>query len=850
MRPTFLLAVLCLAVLPAMAQPAFPYASKELVFIEQDGVIAAEAEHAWQQTEDRVRAWHLTNPQRTPAVAPDGDPNHAATASGGGYLEILPDTRRNHGDKLIGGRNFSNAAGKMAILTYNVRIDTPGRYHVWARIFSTNSEDNGLHVGIDGTWPASGQRMQWIAKKRWAWGSKQRTAKKHTGVPHILYLDIEKPGLHTIHFSMREDGTEFDKWLMVRDQRKGIEGAGPKPQAVGAKIPPPFAVPAPAVAPAKAAAPRLPDGDGTIKLSGELRQWHDVVLDLAGPFAHEQDRVPNPFTDYRLDVLFSHEGGEATYRVPGYFAADGDAANSSAESGTVWRVHFRPDRTGIWSYRVQFSKGKGIAVSDQPAGDSVAELNGKTGSFTIELSDKTGRDLRAKGRLDYVGKHYLRFAGSGEYFLKQGADAPENLLAYADFDGAFKTDGIKDNLIKKWDAHVRDWQPGDPTWGKGRGKALIGAINYLASEGMNAVSMLTLNINGDDRNVFPYTAYESRDQLDVSKLAQWEVVLSHAERQGLFLHFKTQETENECLLDNGDTGPQRRLYYRELIARFGHHLALNWNLGEENGSWGRNHKKGHLQSTKQRQAMAQFFHDNDPYQHHIVIHNGQSPDDLLGDASHLTGFSLQTGSAEFTQVHRRTLEYLRKSRAAGKPWVVACDEPGDASHSLVPDADDPTHDTPRANALWGQLLAGGAGCEWYFGYKHAHSDLTCQDWRSRDLWWDQCRIALDFFRENDIPFWEMANANALVGNPENKPATYCFASPGRFYVIYRRPNTDVILDLTNSRLPFELLWFNPRTGGKLAKGSVSLLKGGAKVSLGQPPEPAKDWVALIRPIAR
>jgi len=51
----------------------------------------------------------------------------------------------------------------------------------------------------------------------------------------------------------------------------------------------------------------------------------------------------------------------------------------------------------------------------------------------------------------------------------------------------------------------------------------------------------------------------------------------------MYLHFKTQECEIVNLLDNGELGPQRKLYYRELIARFGHHLALNWNLGEEVG---------------------------------------------------------------------------------------------------------------------------------------------------------------------------------------------------------------------------------------------------------------------------
>ena len=87
---------------------------------------------------------------------------------------------------------------------------------------------------------------------------------------------------------------------------------------------------------------------------------------------------------------------------------------------------------------------------------------------------------------------------------------------------------------------------------------------------------------------------------------------------------------------------QRKLYYRELIARFGHHLALNWNLGEENGALGE-----HNQSTPQRKAMAEYFHDHDPYGHLIVIHNGRQPDDLLGDESELTGYSLQTNRPDF-----------------------------------------------------------------------------------------------------------------------------------------------------------------------------------------------------------
>lgn len=61
------------------------------------------------------------------------------------------------------------------------------------------------------------------------------------------------------------------------------------------------------------------------------------------------------------------------------------------------------------------------------------------------------------------------------------------------------------------------------------------------------------------------------------------------------------------------------------------------------------------------------------------------------------------------------------------------DEPGKAKVALLPDDEDMEHNNARANALWGNLMAGGYGVEWYFGYASPNSDLTCQDFRSRDL---------------------------------------------------------------------------------------------------------------------
>ena len=144
-------------------------------------------------------------------------------------------------------------------------------------------------------------------------------------------------------------------------------------------------------------------------------------------------------------------------------------------------------------------------------------------------------------------------------------------------------------------------------------------------------------------------------------------------------------------------------------------------------------------------------------------------------------------------------------------------------------------------------MAGGAGVEYYFGYQLPQNDLVCEDFRSRDKSWDYCRIALDFFRENRIPFWEMRNTNALIGNSKNDNSTYCFAKAGELYLVYLPDGGTADLDLTAASGRFTVKWFNPRSGGPLADGSVKSVKGGSKESLGQPPADAtQDWLAVVR----
>lgn len=576
------------------------------------------------------------------------------------------------------------------------------------------------------------------------------------------------------------------------------------------------------------------------KVSGELKKWHKLSLEFEGPNTSESAEE-NPFLNYRLNVVFKHATTGKAYLIPGYYAADGDAGNTGSTTGNIWKVHFAPDETGEWSYEVDFKKGKWAAVRTSGKLESAAFMDGASGKFTIAQSDKSGRDFRSKGRLDYVGERYLKFAGTGEYFLKCGSDAPENLLAYDQFDGTFKNDGHKDELVKTWEAHRQDWKEGDPTWNNGKGKELIGAINYLASKGMNAFSFLTMNIAGDDQNVFPYVDYDTYDRFDTSKLDQWEVLFEHADKLGMFLHFKTLEHENQGLLDNGGTGLYTKLYYRELVARFGHHLALNWNLAEETGDWTVTPPTFPI-DVAERLRLAEYISSIDPYKHHIVIHNGDWFDGLYGTNSKFTGASLQTNKEDFRNVHKSVLRILNDSKEAGKIWAVACDEPGDAQHALITDAEDPQHNDARKNGLWGAMMAGAWGTEWYFGYKHPHSDLSCQDFRSRDLFWDQGRWCLEFFNNNQIPVWEMESMDALISSEGD----YVLAKPGSIYVVYLKNGGESSLDLGNDNVAYELQWYNPRKGGALQKGKVKTISGSGKKSLGMPPkEKDQDWVVLV-----
>ena len=169
------------------------------------------------------------------------------------------------------------------------------------------------------------------------------------------------------------------------------------------------------------------------------------------------------------------------------------AANTSAKSGNKWRVHFIPDETGAWNYVASFRTGPNVAVAASPEAGKPLAPDGVKGPLNIAASDKTGRDHRAHGMLAYANEHYARYQGSGKYFIQVGT---------LDHGGA--RNQLQESL-HRYEPRVKDWRSGDPTWQSSKGK------------GMNTFYTLTMNVEGDGREIYPWTSYEERARYDVSQ---------------------------------------------------------------------------------------------------------------------------------------------------------------------------------------------------------------------------------------------------------------------------------------------------------------------------------------------
>ena len=325
-------------------------------------------------------------------------------------------------------------------------------------------------------------------------------------------------------------------------------------------------------------------------------KWSRIELTFDG--ADSRGRAdPNPFA-VLLDVTFTSPSG-TQYIAPGFYDGDG----KGGLDGDVWKVRFSADELGEWTYRTTSSH---------------KQLADKAGRFEVSNAAIDAKGFWKWGRLEYRGTaknriRYLKFR-NGPYWLKAGCDDPENFLGhYQNY-----------NTLAKRKA----------------------AIDYLAGKGINSLYIMTHNIGGDDRDVWPWLGETVKEAMsnggknarfNVAKLEEWRVLFEYMQTKGAVPYLVLED-------DSAWKAYDHSRYWREMIARFGYLPAVVFNMGEELNE---NYR------LSDGLALAKQFKALDPYDHPLGIHNVNRPTDSYIDSPHVDLTAIQTGSPG----RRRSLQH-------------------------------------------------------------------------------------------------------------------------------------------------------------------------------------------------
>ena len=324
-------------------------------------------------------------------------------------------------------------------------------------------------------------------------------------------------------------------------------------------------------------------------------------------------------------------------------------------------------------------------------------------------------------------------------------------------------------------------------------------------------------------------------------------MFDHAQRLGIFLHFVFNEAEeaNKRELDDGELGPERKLYYREMIARFGHHLALEWNLCEEYNL--------HFDFGPERiRAFADYVPRVDPYDHPITVHSAGDPVEKLRFTFGDPRFSLTSIQLNHRPIHEVTEAVRQETRLAGRPLPVSLDEftldrGQRASHIPVDDAEG-----HRREKIWPTYFSGGM-------IEFILDDLLRTDsfkTPEREKLWRvlMARRVVSWRKTSPFGKW-----NRPMSCQSARPRLPWPLAKGRLFRLARRylPSearctrsylpictATGSIDLTDLKGTAKQRWFNPTTGEFV--GPSIEISGGAQRDLGPPPaDPTADWVVLI-----
>ena len=226
---------------------------------------------------------------------------------------------------------------------------------------------------------------------------------------------------------------------------------------------------------------------------------------------------------------------------------------------------------------------------------------------------------------------------------------------------------------------------------------------------------------------------------------------------------------------------------------------------------------------------------------HTLAHTKQEDYGPLVGLNTFDGASLQIDDPP--KVFNETLDWVTQSADAGRKWVVANDEQGYFKIGVKPDNNDPTHDPIRIDVLWGNIMAGGAGVEYYYGSRFPNNDLHCEDFRTRSNMFDQSRYALEFFSNNNIPFWDMSNENSRLSSPSTPNRCLAQRNSGDIILVHFVAGGSETIDLNGGA--YTIRWFDPFANTFHA--ATSTITTGPTRPLSPPSSSVRgDWIALLQ----
>ena len=493
-----------------------------------------------------------------------------------------------------------------------------------------------------------------------------------------------------------------------------------------------------------------------------------IELTFSGPDSQGLDPESNPYA-LVVDLVFAKPDGERMI-VPAFYDGDG----RGGIDGDVWKARLLPYQEGTWHYEVH---------------NPDDELDGSAGSFEVVANRECSQNvanLYCKGPLQYTGGYYLQFQ-NGDFWIKAGLDDPENFLGKA----------------------FGDWE------------AKRSQIDLLSQMGVNSIYLMLNNVEGDRRDTWPWIgeteqqAKSYSDRYDVARLQAWDEFFSYAQQKGIVLHIVFND-------DSAWSGYDQKQFIREMIARFGHHPGIIWNVGEE---------ANEIFSDREQLDFAAWIREIDPYQHPVTVHR-KSPWPFLGEPEFdTTSIQVGDGGADFTttrlvDLNKLVAEHRDRSNQRGYPIPIMIDETPRITQVNVE-----VREKFRKQILYPIYLTGG-NFELHFQDAYGGSGSVSIE----DL--EPLISDMVLLREllEALPFPEMQPCNQLLKNPGN----LCFGASGNSYLVYLPEGGNEQLDLSLSAGTFARYWFNPRNGEIQEDG---LIQGGQLLSFTAPEQ--DDWVLLL-----